>query len=146
MCYHYCRTACFEGYCPSGWTWKRLYRISLRFHACPGRFIRRQNITRQTNGIQLVHRRNLDGIAPVWVAGVVGIKASGALLESIPSAASASELPVSAAAARISSGPPMPAIRASARARLMPRLNFMVYSSFSHSAVRWNEPRLQKRD
>ena len=40
-------------------------------------FIRRQNITRQTNGIQLVHRRNLDGIAPVWVAGVVGIKAVG---------------------------------------------------------------------
>ena len=40
-------------------------------------FIRRQNITCQTNGIQLVHRRNLDGIAPVWVAGVVGIKAIG---------------------------------------------------------------------
>ena len=40
-------------------------------------FIRRQNITRQTNGIQLVHRRNLDGIAPVWVAGVVSIKAVG---------------------------------------------------------------------
>ena len=40
-------------------------------------FIRRQNITRQTNGIQLVHRCNLDGIAPVWVAGVVGIKAIG---------------------------------------------------------------------
>ena len=40
-------------------------------------FIRWQNITRQTNGIQLVHRRNLDGIAPVWVAGVVGIKAVG---------------------------------------------------------------------
>ena len=40
-------------------------------------FIRRQNIIRQTNGIQLVHRRNLDGIAPVWVAGVVGIKAVG---------------------------------------------------------------------
>ena len=40
-------------------------------------FIRRQNITCQTNGIQLVHRRNLDGIAPVWVAGVVGIKAVG---------------------------------------------------------------------
>ena len=39
--------------------------------------IRRQNITCQTNGIQLVHRRNLDGIAPVWVAGVVGIKAVG---------------------------------------------------------------------
>ena len=27
----------------------------------------------------------------------------------------------------------------------MPRLNFMVYSSFSNSAVRWNEPRLQKK-
>ena len=40
-------------------------------------FIRRQNIILQTNGIQLVHRRNLDGIAPVWVAGVVGIKAVG---------------------------------------------------------------------
>ena len=40
-------------------------------------FIRRQSIIRQTNGIQLVHRRNLDGIAPVWVAGVVGIKAVG---------------------------------------------------------------------
>ena len=40
-------------------------------------FIRRQNIIRQTNGIQLVHRRNLDGIAPVWVAGVIGIKAVG---------------------------------------------------------------------
>ena len=40
-------------------------------------FIRRQNITCQTNGIQLVHRRNLDGIAPVWVAGVVDIKAVG---------------------------------------------------------------------
>ena len=40
-------------------------------------FIRRQNITRQTNGIQLVHRRNLDGIAPVGVAGIVGIKAVG---------------------------------------------------------------------
>ena len=40
-------------------------------------FIRRQNIILQTNGIQLVHRRNLDGIAPVWVARVVGIKAVG---------------------------------------------------------------------
>ena len=40
-------------------------------------WIRRQNIILQTNGIQLVHRRNLDGIAPVWVAGVVGIKAVG---------------------------------------------------------------------
>ena len=40
-------------------------------------FIRRQNITRQTNGIQLVHRRNLDGIAAIRVAGVVGIKAIG---------------------------------------------------------------------
>ena len=40
-------------------------------------FIRRQNITRQTNGIQLVHRCNLDGIAAVWVAGVIGIEAVG---------------------------------------------------------------------
>ena len=39
--------------------------------------IRRQNIICQTNGIQLVHRCNLDGIAAVWVAGVVGIKAVG---------------------------------------------------------------------
>ena len=40
-------------------------------------FIRRQNIIRQTNGIQLVHRCNLDGIAAIRVAGVVGIKAIG---------------------------------------------------------------------
>ena len=40
-------------------------------------FIRRQNIIRQTNGIQLVHRCNLDGIAAIRVAGVVGIKAVG---------------------------------------------------------------------
>lgn len=67
-------------------------------------FIRRQNITRQTNGIQLrTPGVNLDGIAPVWVLGSLALKPSGALLESIPSAASASELPVSAAAARISS-------------------------------------------
>ena len=70
MCYHHCRTACFEGYCPSGWTWKRLYRISLRFHACPDRFY-------PTAEHHSSDQRNLDGIAPVGVAGVVGIKAVG---------------------------------------------------------------------